>query len=78
VALTTVGSPKPMEAISVGLREAKRPVLIVGGFPAGHFSDQAMNLASGKFRIDRRRLEAWTVVGRAVYDYEKAIGVEPF
>ena len=78
VALTTLGLPKPMEAVAAGLREMKRPVLIVGGFPAGHFSDQTMKLASGKFRIDRRRLEAWTVVGRAVYDYERAIGIERF
>ena len=78
VALTTLGLPKPMEAVAAGLREMKRPVLIVGGFPAGHFSDQTMKLASGKFRIDRRKLEAWTVVGRAVYDYEKAIGTERF
>jgi rRNA small subunit pseudouridine methyltransferase Nep1 len=78
VALTTLGSPKPMEAVAMGLHEAKRPVLLVGGFPAGHLSDQTMKLASGRFRIDRRRLEAWTVVGRAIYDYEKAIGTERF
>jgi len=78
VALTTLGLPKPMEAVAAGLREVKRPVLIVGGFPAGHFSDQTMKLASGKFRIDRRKMEAWTVVGRAIYDYEKAIRTERF
>jgi rRNA small subunit pseudouridine methyltransferase Nep1 len=78
IALTTLGSPKPMEAIAAGLHEAKRPVVIVGGFPVGHFSDPTMKLASGRFRIDRRRLEAWTVVGRALYDYEKAIGTERF
>src|SRR5437667_4878552 len=78
VALSTLGLPKPMEAVAAGLREAKRPVLIVGGFPVGSFSDPTMKLASGKFRIDRRKLEAWTVVGRAIYDYEKAIGTERF
>ena len=78
VALTTLGLPKPIEAVAAGLREAKRPVLIVGGFPVGHFSDQTMKLASEKFRIDSRKLEAWTVVGRAVYDYERAIGTERF
>src|SRR6266566_2082499 len=78
VALTTLGLPKPMEVVAAGLREAKRPVLLVGGFPVGHFSDQTLKLASEKFRIDRRKLEAWTVVGRAVYDYERAIGTERF
>src|SRR5260370_40256482 len=74
VALTTLGSPNPMEAVAVVLREAERPVLLVGGFPTGHFSDGTMKLASEKIRVDRRNLEDWTVVGRAVYDYEKAIG----
>ena len=73
VALTTLGSPSPMEAIAEGLRQSERPVLLVGGFPTGHFSDGTMTLASEKIRIDRRSLEAWTIVGRAVYDYEKAI-----
>ncbi len=78
VALTTLGSSKPSESIAAELYEAKRPALLVGGFPVGHFSDQTMKLTSGKFRIDRRSLEAWTVVGRALYDYEKAVGTARF
>ena len=78
VALTSVGSPKPMDQVADGLSQAKRPALLVGGFPVGHFSDQTMKLASDRYRIDRRSLEAWTVVGRAVYDYEKAIGTARF
>jgi rRNA small subunit pseudouridine methyltransferase Nep1 len=78
VALTTLGSSKPLESIAVELHEAKRPVLLVGGFPVGHFSDQTMKLTSGTFRIDRKRLEAWTVVARALYDYEKAVGTARF
>ena len=78
VALTNLGLPKPMETVADEMRNAKRPVLLIGGFPEGHFSDQTMKLASERIRIDRTRLEAWTVVGRAVYDYEKAIGVKRF
>jgi len=78
VALTTAGSPKPMDRVAIGLSHAKRPALLVGGFPVGHFSDKTMKLAPDRFRIERRSLEAWTVVGRAVYDYEKAIGIGKF
>ncbi|HVH15303.1 MAG TPA: 16S rRNA methyltransferase [Candidatus Angelobacter sp.] len=78
VALTTLGSPNLMEAVAEGLRQSKRPVLLVGGFPTGHFSDGTMKLASEKIRVDGRSLEAWTVVARAVYDYEKAIGTKRF
>src|SRR2546428_936591 len=76
VALTTLGSPKPMEAVAAELREAERPGMLGGRFPTGRFSDRTMKLASEKIRIDRRNLEAWTIVGRAVYDYEKAIGTK--
>jgi rRNA small subunit pseudouridine methyltransferase Nep1 len=78
VALTTLGLPKLMGTVAKELRKAKQPVLLIGGFPLGHFSDQTMTLASEKIRIDRRRLDAWTVVGRAVYDYENAVGVKRF
>ena len=78
VALTTLGSQKPMEEVAQVLHEAKRPVMLVGGFPTGHFSEGTMKLASEKIRVDRRNLEAWTVVARAVYDYEKAIGTKRF
>ncbi len=78
VALTTVGSPKPMDQVAMELSHAKRPALLLGGFPVGHFSVKTMKLAQDRFRIDRRSLEAWTVVGRAVYDYERAIGIERF
>jgi len=78
VALTTLGSPTPMEAVAEGLRQSDRPVLLVGGFPTGHFSNETMKLASEKVRVDRRNLEAWTIVSRAIYDYEKAIGTRRF
>ena len=78
VALTTQGSPKPMEIIADDLEKTRRPVVLVGGFPWGHFSSQTMDALSATYRIDRRRLEAWTVVGRAIYDYERAIGLKRF
>src|SRR5438128_8790368 len=38
VALTTLGLPKPMEAVASGLQEAKRTGFVGGGCPAGAFS----------------------------------------
>src|SRR3989442_9188168 len=57
VALTTLGLPKPMEAVAAGLREKKRPVLIVGGFFAGAFSGPTMRLALWQYLIDRKKTE---------------------
>jgi rRNA small subunit pseudouridine methyltransferase Nep1 len=78
VALTTQGAPRLMEMVVAELGKARRPVVLVGGFPSGHFSQETMNLSSEKYCIDKRRLEAWTVVGRAVYDYEKSVGLKRF
>jgi len=78
VALTTQGSPQPMESIAADLEKTQRPVVLVGGFPSGHFSSQTMDASSATYRIDRRRLDAWTVVGRAIYDYERAIILKRF
>jgi rRNA pseudouridine-1189 N-methylase Emg1 (Nep1/Mra1 family) len=67
-----------MELVAKELANARNPVLLVGGFPVGHFSAQTSKLMMREFRIDRRRLEAVTVVGRAIYDYEKAINLPRF
>src|SRR5205809_3151525 len=77
-ALTTQGSPKAMEMVADELKKAQRPVLLVGSFPVRHFSSQTVDASSATYQIDRRRLDAWTVVGRSIYDYEIAIGFERF
>jgi rRNA small subunit pseudouridine methyltransferase Nep1 len=78
IALTTRGSPKAMDEVVADLAKAQKPVALVGGFPVGHFSRQTTDESSAKYRIDRRRLDAWTVVGRAIYDYENVIGLSRF
>src|SRR2546425_10075698 len=42
VALTTLGLPKPMEAVAAGLLGAQGPGFDGGGFPARHFSDRTL------------------------------------
>ncbi len=73
VALTTQGGLKPMAEVTQRLSEERKPVLLVGGFPEGHFSKSTLQLANETYRIDKRRLEAWTVVARAIYDYERSL-----
>lgn len=78
VALTRTGAQETMEVAASKLAKAQNPVVLVGGFPVGHFSRDTMSLASQAYCIDKRPLEAWTVVSRAIYDYEKAIGLDRF
>ncbi len=71
VALTTQGELKTMTDVANSLASHKRPLLLVGGFPEGHFSKQTLQNANGVYRVDKRRMEAWTIVSRAIYDYER-------
>ena len=73
VALTTHGVNKTMADVASRLSDQKKPVLLVGAFPEGHFSRETLQIVNETYRIDRRRLEAWTVVGRAIYDFERAL-----
>lgn len=78
IGLTTRGIAHPMERVANELANVGNPVLLVGGFPTGHFSAQTSKLTTHEYRIDRHKLEAATVVGRAIYDYERAINLPRF
>ncbi len=75
VALTTRGASKPLGEIAEQLAGQESPVIMIGGFPDGHFSKNALKLATEANRVDKRRLEAWTIVARVAYDFERAIGI---
>jgi rRNA small subunit pseudouridine methyltransferase Nep1 len=73
IALTTRGLPKRMDEVASRLAEHENPVLLVGGFPKGHFSKETLSKTKESYQIHSQGLEAWTVVARAIYDYERAI-----
>ncbi len=72
VALSMLGKPKNMEDVAGLIVDYDHPVLLVGGFSEGHFSKETLALANEVFQIYPKSLDAWTVVGRGVYDYERA------
>ena len=76
LALTTQGVPKTMGHVASDLATKSNPFLVVGGFPSGHFSKETLSIVKESYRIQREPLEAWTVVARAIYDYERAIGLD--
>jgi len=73
ITLTTRGLPKRIDEVASRLAEHDNPVLLVGGFPNGHFSKETLSKAKESYQIHSQGLEAWTVVARAIYDYERAI-----
>jgi rRNA small subunit pseudouridine methyltransferase Nep1 len=72
IALTTEGLPKRMDEVAFRLTKLHNPILLVGGFPRGHFSNETLSKAEESYKIQNQGLEAWTVVARAIYDYERA------
>jgi len=75
VAFTRLGKPKTMDEVAFSIREKKSLVIIVGGFPHGHFSNSVIELANESISVDKAPLEAWTVVSRVVYEIESKIGL---
>jgi len=75
IALTTKGLPKRMDDVASRLAEHDDPVMLVGGFPKGHFSKETLSKTKESYQIHNQGLEAWTVVARAIYDYERTIAL---
>jgi len=75
LALTRTGKSCTLEEAISKLSNEKRPVLIVGGFPHGHFSEATLKLVNETVCIYPDMLETWTVTSRAIYEYERALSV---
>ena len=75
IAFTRLGEPMTVEEAMRGLAGLEKPMVIVGGFPHGHFSDEVLSLADELICIDREGLDAWVVASRAIYEFERAIGL---
>jgi rRNA small subunit pseudouridine methyltransferase Nep1 len=75
VAFTTLGEYKYLGRLCEELAKERKPAILIGGFPRGHFSKETLDLADMAVRIDKEALEAWVVASRAVYAYELAIGL---
>jgi len=75
LAFSRKGSPKTLEEAVSKLLHKKRPAVIIGGFPHGHFSETTIRLASEVVCIDPGMLETWTVTSRVIYEYECAVSL---
>jgi len=73
LALSRIGKPRTLETAVRDLIRHKRPAVLVGGFPRGHFSQSTLKLADEVVSIDRETLETWTVVSRVIYEYERVL-----
>jgi rRNA small subunit pseudouridine methyltransferase Nep1 len=74
VGLSTQGATTPPEELARMISEAKKPCLLIGGFPHGHFHPKTLRLTDKLVRIDEMPLESHVVAARVVYEIEKALG----
>lgn len=76
VGLSVQGEPVGPEGLAGELVRRKDPVVVVGGFPRGHFLTRDVRAFDRMVRIDRRPMDAHVVAARVVYEVEKALGAK--
>ncbi len=75
VAFSRKGSPQTLGEVVSRLSAEERPVVIIGAFPHGHFTETTIKFADEIICIDPEMLEAWTMISRVIYEYERAISL---
>jgi rRNA small subunit pseudouridine methyltransferase Nep1 len=69
------GKSKTFEEAVSSLQKKRRPAVMIGAFPHGHFSKTSVALADEIVSIDREMLEAWTLTSRVIYEYERTLSL---
>jgi len=75
IAFTRIGEPSTLEDIMLKVKDEKNLVVLIGGFPFGHFSESITALADKLICIDPEMLESWTVTSRLIYEYERMLSI---
>jgi len=71
VGLSTQGRKTSMDELSAMIGAARKPCVVIGGFPAGHFSPKALEEMDELLRIHDKALEAHVVAARVIYEVER-------
>lgn len=75
LALSKLGRPKLLREVTDYASQIKDPMVLIGGFPRGHFTEKTRKVTNEMFKVDEESLDAWVVAGRFVYDFEWSIGL---
>ena len=75
LALTRKGALLTVEETVAGISDEEKPVVVIGGFPHGHFSKKNLKLVNKAVSMDVEMLETWTVTSRVIYEYERSISL---
>jgi rRNA small subunit pseudouridine methyltransferase Nep1 len=72
---SVLGRPRLLRDVADQASRQNEPMVLIGGFPRGHFTDGTRKLATELVKVDEHPLDAWVVAGRFVYDFEWSIGL---
>jgi rRNA small subunit pseudouridine methyltransferase Nep1 len=75
IALTSKGKLEQLPALCRRLSEEKKPLVLIGAYPNGAMRPETLAEADERVSIYPETLEAWTIVSRLIYEYEKTIGI---
>ena len=75
VGFTRIGKPELLRNVANSTAKATDPMIFIGAFPRGHFTENTNRLMNETYSVDNHSLDAWIVAGRFVYDFEWAIGI---
>ncbi|MEM0084832.1 MAG: 16S rRNA methyltransferase [Candidatus Methanomethylicia archaeon] len=75
IILTSAGERLTPNQIAKVLVNESNPVIIIGGFQSGEFSEENLSLADMKCSIYPETLDAWVVAAIVVHQYEIEIGL---
>ena len=67
------GSSKTLPEVLEMIVKMENPLVIVGAFSGGSFSEETRKIANECVSIDSETLDAWTVTARIIYEYERLL-----
>lgn len=75
IALSTLGKKENIEEVASILKSEEKPLLIIGGFPSGHFSKKVVSIVDEVFCVYPKTLDAGLITGRILHEFEKTINL---
>jgi len=76
ITFSGLGQRKLCRELFSGISKEDEVCVVVGGFPRGEFLSNVAELSDELVSIDPESLRAPTVIARAIYAYEEALGIQ--
>jgi len=75
IGFSRTGNPELLRNVADSAAKAQSPMILIGAFPRGHFTEITRRLLDEIYSVDKHMLDTWIIAGRFVYDFEWSIGI---